>query len=108
MVNTTKMGGHTISFLCLESTKASFSLDIGKLSCKTSSRCHGQVCHTLGNINLNILLEICETGSGEISVSDKFPDTINAFIFLCSSWEVSSNLETTNSPEMRKVIRVQS
>lgn len=101
------MDGHTISFLCLESTKASSSLDTGKLSCKTSPRCHGQACQTLGNINLNILLEICESGSGEISVSDKFPDRVNAFIFLCSNLEVLSSLETANSPGMRRVIRVQ-
>lgn len=101
------MDGHTISFLCLQSTKASCSLDIGKLSCNTSSCCQGQACHTLGNINLNILLEICESGSGEISVSDKFPDRVNAFIFLYSNLEVLPNLETIHGPGMMKVIRVQ-
>lgn len=102
-----KMDGHTISFCCLQPTKASSLLDIGKLSCNTSPCCHGQACRTLGNINLNILLEICERGSGEISVSDKFPDRVNAFIFLCSNLEILSDLETINGPGMRKVIRVQ-
>lgn len=65
-------------------------------------------CHTLGNVNPNILFEICESGSGEICVSDKFPDRISAFIFLRSNLEVLSDMEPVHSPGMREVIRVQS
>lgn len=58
-------------------------------------------------MNLNIHFKIEEGGSGEISVSDKFADRANAFIFLHSNREVLSDLEPVHGLRMSEVIRVQ-
>jgi len=105
---TSELDGHATIFLCLRSTKAFFSIYTGSLFCNTSPCCHSQACLTLVNINPNMLFEICESGSGEICASDKFPDRVNAFIFLHSDFKVLSDLESVHGRGMREVVRVQS